>query len=69
MKNIPISLEEIRKNRKPILNVNVVHKERLSALDQTAIWVTDHIGSMGFFILVFLSFAGAANGSATQRFH
>jgi uncharacterized membrane protein len=47
------SLEEIRKNFKPFSNVNVQHKSKLSRIDKTAIWITEHVGSMGFFIIIF----------------
>lgn len=53
MKKIPLSIEEIRKLRKPLLNVNTAHREKLSSLDLFAVWVTDKIGSVGFFFLIF----------------
>jgi len=46
--------EEIKKLRKPIHNVNVKHKESLTALERFAVKVTDHVGSMGFFIIIFV---------------
>jgi uncharacterized membrane protein len=46
--------EEIKKLRKPIRNVNVRHKESLTALERFAVKVTDHVGSMGFFIVIFV---------------
>ena len=46
--------EELKKVRKPIHNVNVKHKESLTALERFAVQVTDHVGSMGFFIIIFL---------------
>ena len=49
----PLSLEEIRKARKPIRNVNVEHREHMTSLDRFALWITEHIGSMGFFLLIF----------------
>ena len=45
---------ELKRVRKPIRNVNVLHKESLSALERFAVKVTDHVGSMGFFIVIFL---------------
>lgn len=54
MKNQKLpSLEEIRKNYKPYKNVNIQHKTKLTKIDKVAIWITDHVGSMGFFILIF----------------
>ena len=46
--------EELRELRKPIQNVNIRHKESLSALEKIAVKVTDHVGSMGFFLIIFL---------------
>ena len=43
-----VAHEELRKLRKPIHNVNVKHRESLSALERFAVKVTDHVGSMGF---------------------
>ena len=45
--------EELRTLRKPIRNVNAGHKESLSALEKIAVKVTDHVGSMGFFLIIF----------------
>lgn len=53
MKRPPISLEEIKKNRKPLRNVNIEHREKLSSLDLFAIWITEHVGTMGFFLIIF----------------
>ena len=48
------SLEELRKLRKPILNPNEAHKQSFTATEKLAIWITDHVGSMGFFFVIFL---------------
>jgi len=48
----PLSLEEIKKLRKPVRNINVEHKEHLSRLERFAVWVTDNIGTMGFFFFI-----------------
>jgi len=34
-------------------NVNVEHRKRLSGLDKLALFVTQHIGTMGFFFIIF----------------
>jgi uncharacterized membrane protein len=47
------SIEEIRKGYKPILNVNQHHRKKMSKMDKLALWITVHIGSMGFFIIIF----------------
>lgn len=53
MKNTPLSLEEIRKNHVPIRNINIEQREKLSHLERLALWITEHVGSMGFFLLIF----------------
>jgi uncharacterized membrane protein len=50
----PLSVKELKKLRKPIINVNIEHKKRLTLLQRFAVWITDHIGSMGFFIIIFV---------------
>lgn len=48
------SIEEIKKQYNPIYNVNARHRQKLTALDKTALWITEKVGSMGFFIIIFL---------------
>jgi uncharacterized membrane protein len=47
------SLEEIKKNHKSPRNINIQHKENLSRLEKLALWITEHVGSMGFFMIIF----------------
>ncbi len=53
MRPVPLSVEEIKKASKPLRNVNVEQKEGLSLLDQVALQITDRIGTMGFFLIIF----------------
>lgn len=55
MKKTPLSLEELKGFGKPLRNVNIVYKEKFTRLERFAVWVTENIGTMGFFffILVF----------------
>ncbi|MBI4993927.1 DUF1003 domain-containing protein [Candidatus Wolfebacteria bacterium] len=48
----PPSLEELKKLREPLKNINLEHKKTLSFLEKFAVWITKHIGSMGFFIII-----------------
>src|SRR3984893_9177340 len=50
----PLSLHEFRKRRKPLRNVNKEAAEKLSALDRLACWITDRVGTMGFFLIVLI---------------
>jgi uncharacterized membrane protein len=49
----PISLDEFKSIRdkmpKPVIKDNV----KPSFLDKVAVWITNHVGSMGFFIIIF----------------
>lgn len=38
----------------PIENVNAVHKNRLSSLEKLALFVTQKIGTMGFFFIILI---------------
>ena len=38
----------------PIVNANKRHKESLSGLERLAVWITDHVGTMGFFLIIFI---------------
>ena len=49
----PITLAELKSRLKPIRNVNLEHKASLSKLEKLAIWITEHVGTMGFFLLIF----------------
>ena len=48
------SHNELKKGKahRQIRNVNEEHQKSLSPLEQFAVWITDHIGSMGFFIII-----------------
>ena len=52
MSELP-TLEDLKKQRKPIRNINVEQKERLTSLERFALWITVRVGSMGFFIVIF----------------
>lgn len=46
------SLTKIRREFGPIKNVNKIHHQSLSPLEKLAIYVTDKIGTMGFFFVI-----------------
>src|ERR1039457_396917 len=50
----PLSLEEFRRQRKPLRNVNKEVSEKLSALDRLAWSITNRVGTMGFFLIVLI---------------
>ena len=48
------SIEEIKQSRNNINNVNKKHKDTLSPINKVAVWITDRVGSMGFFMIIFI---------------
>jgi len=40
--------------RQPIRNINILHREKLSRMDRLAIFVTERVGTMGFFSIILL---------------
>lgn len=51
-KDVP-SFEELIRTSRPIRNVNSNHRDRLTRVNKLALWITEHVGSMGFFALIF----------------
>lgn len=47
------NLSELKKLRKPVENINVKHQESFTRLERFAVWITNHIGTMGFFFIIF----------------
>lgn len=48
-----LTLRELKELRKPIRNPNLEHRRHLGRLERFAIWITTHVGTMGFFLIVF----------------
>jgi uncharacterized membrane protein len=46
------SFEEIIRTSRPIRNVNFNHRAHLTRINKLALWITEHVGSMGFFALI-----------------
>jgi uncharacterized membrane protein len=49
----PTPLAQLRANRKPLVHPHKAHKDSLSGLDKAACFITDHVGTMGFFLIIF----------------
>ncbi|MFA5033404.1 MAG: hypothetical protein WC614_10330 [bacterium] len=49
----PLTLQELKKLSPPARNVNIEHKEKLSRLEKFAIWITNRVGTMRFFLIIF----------------
>src|SRR2546425_1230497 len=50
---MPPTIQEVKRQRKPLRDVNKEHQESLSPLDRLALWITNHVGTMGFFLAIF----------------
>jgi uncharacterized membrane protein len=50
---VPLPLHELKRLRTPLRSVNVEHRKKLSRLERLAIWITDRVGTMGFFLAIF----------------
>ncbi len=49
-----ISIEELKKKRKSILKKSESAQNKTSFLAKVALWITEHVGSMGFFLIIFV---------------
>ncbi len=47
------TLKELRETLIPLQNTNVIHRRRLTTMDKLALFVTEKIGTMGFFFIIF----------------
>lgn len=48
-----LSVNDLKQAAQPIKNINKQHREKLSKVNQLALWITNHVGSMGFFFVIF----------------
>lgn len=53
MQEKPLKFHELKKLRQPIRSANIEHNKSLSWLDRAAVWITEKVGTMGFFVIVF----------------
>src|SRR5271163_4613085 len=49
----PLTLEEIKKSRQPPRNVYKEIVAKAGTLDKIAVWITENVGTMGFFLVIF----------------
>jgi len=50
----PLTLEQLRKTRKKPRNVLKESNKNAAPLDKAAVWITDKVGTMGFFLTIFI---------------
>ena len=46
-------IDVVRKTQSQIVNANDTHKDNLSKLDKIALFITNKVGTMGFFLTIF----------------
>jgi uncharacterized membrane protein len=46
------TLEEIKAQFPPLKNINKMHLQRLTHLEKLGLFVTNHVGTMGFFFII-----------------
>lgn len=51
--NLEQSLEKLSRDYGIPKNINIIHKHKLSSLERIAIIVTQRVGTMGFFFIIF----------------
>ena len=56
MDNLPKieTVAQLQETFTPLKNTNVIHRSRLSPIDKLTLFVTDKIGTMGFFFIIFI---------------
>lgn len=54
MKNLPkiTTVKKFQENFSAVKNTNLIHRNRLTPLDRLALFVTEKIGTMGFFFII-----------------
>jgi uncharacterized membrane protein len=51
--NVPLKLEELKRRREAYMKTLKSDAKSGSKLDMLALWITNKVGSMGFFVLIF----------------
>src|SRR5579871_3485310 len=53
-KKVPKSIDELKSLRKSKLKQLIEEKHNISGLNKLALWITEHVGSMNFFMIIFI---------------
>jgi len=51
--NLKQTLEKLNKEYGSPLNINIIHEHKLSSPERLAIFITQRVGTMGFFFIIF----------------
>ena len=49
----PTPLSEVRRNRRPLRNIHHEVRSNLSPMNRIALFITERVGTMGFFLIIF----------------
>lgn len=49
----PLSLDEFKSKRDEMMKAVKIKEVKPTVLDNIAVWITNHVGSMGFFLIIF----------------
>ena len=52
--NVPLKLAELKHRRESYIKTLKKDNDNVSKLDTLALWITDHVGSMRFFVIIFI---------------
>ena len=50
----PSTLADLKAMRKPMRDINQEYENNMSPLDRLAVWITEKVGTMGFFLFIFV---------------
>ena len=50
----PLSFDDVIKRRQPLRDINKEIAENIGPLERLAVWITEHVGTMGFFLVIFV---------------
>jgi len=53
-KNVPLELAELKRRREAFMKTLKGDTKNISLLDKSALWITNKVGSMGFFVIIFI---------------
>jgi uncharacterized membrane protein len=49
----PLSVDDVINRREPLRDINKEIAENIGPLERMAVWITEHVGTMGFFVVIF----------------
>jgi uncharacterized membrane protein len=52
--NVPLKIEELKRRREVYMRTLKAGSKNVPKLDKLALWITEHVGSMRFFVIIFV---------------